>query len=224
MEFQMNTQRILKLAFCASAFTGLVTASMGVSAGPGRLSAQATGSGQSNKLQCFAGPTDGSAYGGVCTLTGSGANVKAVLNNTDNNPNGDYSGIYLPATSLSGAPLKKVTQLGYTYTSAGNVMPTPGSLSLNVPIDTDGNGATDYYAFIDAAYCPGTGGVVDVIRDANCGIYLNNNYYANWAALVAAYPAAKIATDDVPFIIAERTPGQQAVSWTITNVKLGKAR
>lgn len=191
-------------------------------AGPGQGAAagRTTAPGQ-NKLQCFDGTNDG-GFGGTCTLNSNGAKGSATLNNSSNSTTGDYAGVYIAETTLSGQLLTAVTQLGYSYT--GSIVPHPGSLSLNVPIDTNGNGTTDGYAFIDAAYCAGTGGRVDVINDASCGIYYQGvNYSGNWAQFLMAHPAAKVATDALPFVIAERTPSEGAAVWTVSNVKLGKA-
>lgn len=211
-----------KIAAGVAVAVATMTLSAVAYAGPGQANAagRATAPGQ-NKLQCFDGTTDG-GYGGVCTLNNNGAKGAATLNNTDTNPAGDYAGVYIAETTLSGQPLSKVAQLGYSY--SGSSVPHPGNLSLNVPIDTDGNGSTNGYAFIDAAYCAGTGGRVDVINDASCGIYYQGvTYYGNWAQFVMAYPLAKVATDALPFVIAERTPSEAGALWTVSNVKLGKA-
>lgn len=172
-----------------------------------------------NKLLCFDGTTDG-GYGGICTLPTNGAKGMAVLDLTDNNPAGDYAGVYVAASTLFGQRLNQVSQLGYNY--IGTVAATPTALSLNVPIDTAGDGSTAGYAFIDAYYCPGVLGVVDVVNDVNCGIwYAGVDFYATWAAFVAAFPTAKVA-DNYAFVIAERTPSMPAATWTVNNVKLGK--
>ncbi len=170
---------------------------------------------QTNNLTCFSGPTDLSIYGGTCSIT----NGVATLNNSDSNPNGDYSGVYYPTNASSGQLLSSITSLGYTY--SGTVSPTPGDLSLNIPVDTDINGTTDAYAFVDAFYCPGTAGTVDVIHDPVCGIWVNSIEYPNWAALIAANPTWKVSSD-VPFIVAERTPSEPSAVWTVSNVQLGQ--
>ncbi len=174
-----------------------------------------------NKLLCFDGTTEGGGYGGVCTLKANGAKGPATLDNTDTNPNGDYSGVYFQESTLFGQSLGSVTQLGYNYT--GNITPMPGNLSLNLPLDTDGDITnTETYAFIDAYYCPGTDGSVDVIHDGVCGIWVDGIEYANWAALVAAHPTWSVA-NNYPFVIAERTPSEVSALWTVANVKLGKS-
>lgn len=214
-------RKLANIAACVGVAVGVMASAAAV-AGPGQANAvgRATAPGQ-NKLLCFDGTSDG-GYGGVCTLNGNGAKGSATLNNTDTNPAGDYAGVYIAESTLNGQLLTQVTQLGYTY--SGTSVPRPGNLSLNVPIDTNGDGTTDGYAFIDAAYCAGTGGRVDVIHDASCGIYYQGTtYYGSWAAFVMAYPGAKVATDASAFLIAERTPAEAGASWTVSNVKLGKA-
>jgi hypothetical protein len=122
---------------------------------------------------------------------------------------------------MSGQLLGTITQVGYTY--SGTTVPGPGDLSLNVPVNLSGGTTTDNYLFIDAFYCPGAGGHVDVIKDSGCGMYYAGvTFYANWAAFVAANPSAKVATDSVPFVIAERTPSEGPAFWTVSNVTLGK--
>jgi hypothetical protein len=173
-----------------------------------------------NKLLCFDGTTDG-GFGGTCTLKANGAKGPAYLDNTDSNAAGDYSGVYTQNTTLAGQTLGSVTHLGYKY--SGTIVPKPGNLSLNVPVDTNGDGITDFYLFIDAFYCPGVSGAVDVIHDPACGIYVGGTtFFVNWAALVAAYPTATVATDALPFVIAERTPAEPSAFWTVSNVTLGK--
>ena len=203
----------------------LAAASMLAMAMPAGAAAPTTAPGQ-NKLLCFDGTTDG-GFGGVCTLKANGAKGPATLDNTDTNPAGDYAGVFIQNTTITGQTLGNITQLGYNYT--GNISPLPGDLSLNVPVDTNGDGLNDAYLFIDAFYCPGTAGVVDVINDSVCGIFVNGTEYANWAALVAAHPTWMVSatgdgfTGTLPFVIAERTPSEPSAFWTVGNITLGKA-
>jgi hypothetical protein len=204
------------------AFAALLTAAM-----PARADAVATAPGQ-NKLLCFDGPSDGTIYGGHCTLKANGAKGPATLDNTDSDPDGDYSGVYIQNTSVSGQLLGNITQLGYSY--SGITVPSPGNLSLNLPLDTNGDNVTDAYAFIDAFYAPGVNGNVDVIHDQVCGIFVNGIEYENWAALVAAHPTWTVGSiadvpngfGTLPFVIAERTPAEPPALWTVGNVTLGK--
>src|SRR5581483_11316517 len=77
-----------------------------------------------NKLVCFDGTTDG-GYGGTCTVS-NGAKGPATLDNTDNNVNGDYAGVYIQNSNLMGEILGQVSQLSYSYT--GTTAPMPGDL------------------------------------------------------------------------------------------------
>jgi hypothetical protein len=200
----------LGVALSVLAMTGLVSAA-----------APTTVPGQ-NKLQCFDGTTDNLGFGGTCTLQGNGARGPAILDNSSSDPDGDYSGVYVLNSTIYGMTLGDITQLSYNY--SGNIAPQPGNLSLNIPIDTTGEGDTDAYSFVDAFYCPGVDGHVDIVNDANCGIWFNGVFYENWAALVEAFPTATVADDAFAFIVAERTPSEPAATWTITAVKFGSVK
>ena len=104
-----------------------------------------------NPLRCFDGTTDtatgqtgGVIYGGRCTLNAAGTG--ATLDNSVAVGAGDYSGVYFATSSLSGKPLAQVSDLSFTYTGT----PTAGSPRISLPIDTNGDGTTDFYAFIGA--------------------------------------------------------------------------
>lgn len=184
--------------------------------------AVATAPGQ-NKLQCFDGTTDG-GFGGTCTLNSNGAKGPATLDNSSSNPAGDYSGVYTLESTVYGQLLTDITQLSYHY--SGTIAPQPGNLSYNIPIDTNNDGDTEFFAFVDAFYCPGVNGVVNIITDASCGIFEGGvTFYANWAAFVAAQPAGtEVALlDNFVFIVAERTPAEPSAVWTVNNVTFGKA-
>jgi hypothetical protein len=173
-----------------------------------------------NKIQCFDGTTDG-GFGGTCTLNSNGAKGSVTLSNASTSPTGDYSGVYTLESVIYGQPLTDITQLSYHYD--GTIAPNPGNLSYNIPIDTNADGTTDFYAFIDAYYCGGVNGVVDIINDPNCGIYAGGvTFYPNWSAFVGAYPGAQVATDNYVFIVAERTGTEPPAVWTISNIKFGK--
>src|SRR5438270_199071 len=64
----------------------------------------------------------------------------------------------------------------------------------------------------------GTGNV-DVTGNPNCRIFdpTTSAGYLGWPAYVAAHPAARIATNAVPFIVAD-----DSSNWTITNASFGK--
>jgi hypothetical protein len=112
----------------------------------------------------------------------------------------------------------------YTASIVGGGDPQPGNLSYNIPIDSDGDGDFDFYLFVDAFYCPGVDGVVDIVNDPGCGVFQNGTiFFANWDAFVAAFPNGKVADDgSFVFIIAERTPAEPHAVYTVNNVKFGK--
>ena len=183
------------------------------------LFATAGAAAAANPLLCFDGTTDtangdtgGVVYGGVCTLNGSGG---ATLNNSVPVGSGDYSGVYFASSSISGKPLSQVTDLSFNYTGTA----TAGSPRISLPIDTNGDGATDFYAFIGAFYCNNGAGLVDPMNDSTCTIFYTGNTTgdANWATFVSLHPTWRVRTD-VPFIIAD-DPGL----WTVSNVHLGAA-
>ena len=173
-----------------------------------------------NKLQCFDGPSELTIYGGACTLQGNGARGPATLTLDGTDPDGDYAGVYILDSTVYGRLLTDVTKLSYNYTAS--VIPQPGNLSYNLPIDSDANGSSDFYLFVDAFYCPGTDGTINIVSNPNCGVWAGGvTFYANWAAFVAAYPGAKVATDAYVFIVAERTPSEPAATYTVNAVKFG---
>src|SRR5690242_14181250 len=67
-----------------------------------------------NPLMCFDGPSDGTIYGGHCTLNAAGTG--ATLDNNGGDPDGSYSGVFYASSSISGKPLSDVTNLSFTYT------------------------------------------------------------------------------------------------------------
>jgi hypothetical protein len=164
-----------------------------------------------NKIQCFDGTTDG-GYGGTCTLLSKGAKGAATLDNTDGNANGSYSGVYYANSNLNGKTIGNVTHLSFSYTGEA----TAGSPRFSLPLDTDGDGVTDFYGFVSAYYCNDGAGFVDAINDSTCTIYAGSESFANWAAMVAAHPTWTI-TQDYAFLVAD-DPG----IWTVSNVTLGK--
>lgn len=206
------------------AISSLFVSSVAWAAGPPPGKPITTAPGQ-NKIQCFDGPSELTVFGGKCTLNSSGAKGPATLDLSDSNPNGDFAGVFTNTSVIYGAPVAGLSQLSYHY--SGTITPSAGNLSYNIPIDTDGNGTTDFYLFVDAAqdglHCPGINGVVDITNDPNCIMYEGGvTPRANWAAFVAANPGAKVATDNFVFVVAERTPSEPAAVWTVSDVKFGK--
>jgi hypothetical protein len=163
-----------------------------------------------NKLLCFDGASEG-AGNGVCVL---GAGGSATLTNP---AAGDYAGVYVANTNLDGKSIADINQLSFTYSGATS----GGSPRITFPIDLDGDGLWDDFVSADAVTCTdgtATAGTVDVINDPTCLVSLNAGpSYASWAAFVAAYPDATVATDALPFVIADQ-PGTVNVS----DVRIGR--
>jgi hypothetical protein len=204
----MKINKVRPSWLAATAIFGMATLALGAAPAV----AKSTGGVQGNKLQCFDGPSDETVYGGQCTLTADGA----VLNNTDGDLDGSYSGVYLQQTNLGGKTLSAVNQLAFSFTSSDV---SGGSPRVSLPIDTNSDGQWDDFAFMDAMGCNDGAGTVDIINDPTCLIsfaYATGSY-ENWAAFAAANPSYRIADDTPAFVIADQ-PG----SYTISNVRLGK--
>lgn len=171
-----------------------------------------------NKLQCFDGHSEATVYGGSCTFDG----LVAQLDTTVILNGGSYAGVYIQNSNLDGKFIGDVANLSFNYEATGTTVATGGSPRLTLPIDYDGNGATDSYVSIDTLGCndgdPNVG-TLDVINDPTCTVSLNDGSgsWANWAAFVAAHPEYQVTSGGISFIIADQ-PG----TWDISNVRLGK--
>lgn len=208
-------------AVFAAGMTTLATAAPPTSVGSAPFGAPPATAPGKNKLKCFDGPSEGAPQGGACTIVGRGAMGPAVLDVSSTDPDGDYAGVYFAESSIFGSALDDIDQLGFHYIATDDAI-APGNLSLNLPIDENGDGVTEQYAFIDAYYCPGSDGVVDAIHDDECGIWYAGVQYENWDAFVDAYPDALVATDNFAFVIAERTAADNAASYRVNAVRIGK--
>jgi hypothetical protein len=87
---------------------------------------------------------------------------------------------------------------------------------VSIPIDTDGNGSWNSFAFIDAANCGQAGATTGTV-DLTCPVFFGSTLYANWAAFASTNPTYRIATDAVAFVIAD-----QPFRGTVSNVQLGQ--
>jgi len=202
----MGEHQVLKLR---TRFLGVLALALSI----GLLASAGTAS-AANPLLCFDGPSEGTIYGGHCTLNASGTG--ATLDNSGGDPDGSYSGVYFANSAITGKSLSQVSDLSFTYTGTA----TAGSPRISLPIDTNNDGTTDFYAFIGAFYCNNGAGLVDPMHDTTCTIFHTGGPvagYPNWAAFVAANPTWKVS-NDVPFIIAD-----DAGIWTVDNVHLGAA-
>jgi hypothetical protein len=172
------------------------------------------GSENGNKFQCFDGTTDG-GFNGTCALVGD----SAVLDTTDGdaNPNNAYAGVYLQNTNLDGRRLSQVHNVGFSYVGTGAA---GGSPRLSIPIDEDGDGTTEAYAFVDTIGCnegSASAGVLDAIGDPTCLVAYGAVVYPNWEAFAVANPTYRIAEDALAFVIVDQ-PGE----FTVADVRLGK--
>jgi hypothetical protein len=148
-------------------------------------------------------------------ITG-GATLNTI--DSDTNANNAYAGVYYANSSFSGKPLLAASSAAFTYAAAEGTTATGGSPRISIPIDANGDGTTDSYAFADTLGC--NNGSADngtlALTDPTCTIADGAGSWANWAAFAAANPTWMIS-DGVSFIIADQ-PGM----WTVTNVHLGE--
>lgn len=123
------------------------------------------------------------------------------------NDAGEYGGVYLQSKSQSG---KLVSRVDFQFRSTGDV--GGGAPRFSLPIDADGDGATDGYAFLDAANCGGTSGnpILVSTESGTCPVFYGSESHANWDAFAAAHPAYRMSPGAIPFIIAD-VPGSYAV-------------
>lgn len=168
-----------------------------------------------NPLLCFDGPSEGTIYGGNCVINPGG--TSATLNTADGDPDGSYAGVYYASTNLSGDSVTTVTGMSFTYTcTSAATCVTGGSPRLSIPIDTNANGSWDSFAFIDANNCGMTAALSGTVTQA-CPVFFGSTLYANWTAFATANPTYRIATDAIPFVIAD-----QPFRGVISNVQLGQ--
>ena len=203
------TLAIAATAFAAAACSDSLPTSTSADLSP---SYAANTSSSGNKLQCFSGTADG-GYNGTCTLISNGASLNTV--DSDSDPNNSYAGVYIPS-NLGGKTIGDVNKLSFDYNGSGAA---GGSPRISIPIDEDGDGTTEAYAFIDTQGCntgDANSGTLDAINDPTC-LVAYDAIYPNWAAFVAAHPTYRVASDALTFIIVDQ-PG----TFSITNVQLGK--
>ena len=173
-----------------------------------------------NPLICFDGPEVGVANGD-CTLITGGATLDAT--DGDENPNNQAAGVFYQVSGLSGKPLAEVNtaNVRFTYAAGAGTTASGGSPRVSIPIDADGNGSFDAFAFADTLGCNdgNANSGTFMLGSATCHISYGADApefpgYANWAAFAAAHPTGKVS-NDLPFVIADQ-PG----FWTVTNVHL----
>ena len=149
---------------------------------------------------------------GDCVINPDGTSA------TINTVNGGSAGVYYATSGPYGDSVATVTGLSFMYTcpSAATCV-RGGSPRISIPIDTDGNGDTESFAFIDANNCNQAGGTAGTVNQA-CPVFFGGTLYTNWAAFVAANAGARIGTDEFLFVIAD-----QPFAGVISNVQLGQS-
>lgn len=137
------------------------------------------------------------------------ASPTSARSGTITNDAGEYAGFYVRGyRSQTG---KRLSRVVFSFVSTGDV--AGGAPRFSIPIDEDGDGAWESYAFLDAFNC-GASGSDDVVtvstRADDCAVFYGAGVHANWDAFAAAHPSYRIA-DAIPFIISDQ-PGTYVVS------------
>jgi len=204
------TAAVAAAALLASACSESLPTEPGADLNPSYVNGTAAAAG--NKLQCFDGETEGGPDNtGQCELISDGAHIVTGTGTS-------YAGVYINNSNLDGKSLADINKLAFSWEGSTTL---GGSPRITFPIDLDGDGGWDDFVSADALGCStgtATSGTVDLINNPDCLISLNSGgTYTGWAAFLAAFPDAHVATDAISFIIVDQ-PGD----FTITNVQLGK--
>ena len=114
---------------------------------------------------------------------------------------GSYAAVYVNAKAPFG---KLLSAVDFGFASTGPSI-SGGAPRLSIPVDSEDAGSGwDLFAFIDVNSCAGSGFVSTT--SATCGVYIGAEYFANWDALAAAHSNWRMASDTMPFAIADQ-PG-----------------
>lgn len=142
----------------------------------------------------------GTAFAAPLRTFGTGTVTKDGNTYTIVNDAGEYAGVYVkPQRPVKNQRGSLLADADFSFSHSGDT--TGGSPRFSIPVDEDGNGTTEAYAFIDANGCGNTG---VVSTDAsNCVVYYGASAYANWDAFAAAQPAYRIS-EAIPFVIADQ--------------------
>lgn len=149
-----------------------------------------------NKLRVELGPP------ADATITG----VKSATLDVDA---GGYAALYVSSKAPFGKPLAGVD---FGFDADGSI--AGGAPRLSIPVDSDDAGSGwDLFAFIDVNSCAGNGFVSTT--SATCGVYIGSEFFANWDLLAAAHPTWRMASDTMPFVIAD-----QAGTYVLSDIDL----
>ncbi len=169
----------------------LSVAAVSFSAGPTGAAPGGTG----GKTKCFTGSP------ALCEYNSFSASY--TLDTRD----GGYAGVYASnGKSLAGSSLSSVDfSFDYScFAQVGVQCVTGGSPRLSIPIDENGDGSVEGYAFVDAANCAQIDltGTVST-NDPACQVFYGSGAYANWDAFAATNPTYTIASA-LTFMIADQ--------------------
>jgi hypothetical protein len=158
-------------------------------------------------LQSFA-----SSSGAKVVIGSDGTSATITLDASTATTYPNFGGVFINSKSQSGKPLSAVS---FSFVSTGDV--AGGAPRFSIPINTDGVGSTNNgYAFLDVLGCNSlaTSGTMVTVNTAlvNCHVNFASLDYANWGAFAAANPTFRIGPGFIPFIIADGTAGNYAVS------------
>lgn len=117
-----------------------------------------------------------------------------------------YAGVYINSKRQNGKTLDRVDS---SFDWSGAL--SGGSPRFSIPIDEDGDGATEAYAFLDPINCGTVAGAGHVsTEDPNCLVFYDGAYRGNWDTFAATNPTYRVS-EDIPFVIADQ-PGQVTIS------------
>lgn len=148
---------------------------------------------------------------GTGTVTNEGGAI------TLTNDAGEYSGVYLPGWLRGGPALDEISSLSFEVSGQLNA----SSPRVSLPIDIDCDGDTEAWAYLSAFYClrPQTYPWQPVNFLYDCQIYTSlGGPHVGIAGLAAAYPDARVATDNYVFIVLDDSPATAG----IRNVSIGR--
>jgi hypothetical protein len=158
--------------------------------------AQHANAASGNKLQTYSGTTaqspDFQGYGGTSTLIGNGCALLDTM--TIVTDKGAFAGVYI-SPSLPGKPLGTLSRLSFAYHVAAG---SGAALYIAIPIDVNGDGQYDAFAFIRSTGCNDPS-APDGVVNLNCPVEFDARY-ENWAAFATAHPDYRFGADTEPFI------------------------
>lgn len=136
---------------------------------------------------------DPAATGDVTITSGNSARIV--------NDVGEY-GLVITRSNLIRLSKDKLTSrpvghVKFSFNSSGTV--AGGAPRFSIPIDANGDGATDGFAFLDVINC---GSTFVSTESSTCKVFYTTEVHDNWAAFVAAHPTYRVL--GFPFVIADQ--------------------